>query len=215
MEQKLDVPPTPTKPVLIEIIGGGDADGLYIDSEKGGVEAELVNVFWWTTMGGREGGTMMGPSVTNLRKVITGETRDPMVFARQTNYFTIIDRLEEPNQILLRLHYTAGRHEWPKKDDGTTPPLGWVNTALRKFLHASYEKLKPNGNTVFWISRDLQTGCACTIEKFVIEQGYRGGTLDEKCQKIVETLSRSEKFDATYAVEDDVVVFRPVTKANS
>lgn len=205
----IQFPKLPDKVVTVEIIGGGDADGLYLDTQTSPLVIQQVQSMYVLTQGGTIGCTMVGISVTNYQRLVHGEKLGPHQFGGQPHYYTIVDRLEDDNQLLLRAHYTAGRTESATKDDGSTPSLGWANTALRKFMHAQYEKLDANTNFAFWIAQDIREGAATAVERFVIEHGCNGASLDEKCKSIINKMPERYKVQAEYSIHDDLVIFRP------
>jgi hypothetical protein len=197
-----------TKPVIVEVLGGGDSDGLFVDSRsKERAVAEQALNFYRMTAGGELGRSMVGMSAGNVLRLLRGERFSPEKMGGQPHFYTVVERIEEPNEMLLRLHYTAGRTKPVAQDDGSKP--GWVNTAIRRFVTAGYPDININHIIEFWIGQDLRNKAATTIEKLLFEENYRSGPLDERCKTLVCDVEGREKVKADYSIAEDVIHFTP------
>jgi hypothetical protein len=213
MAKKFMPPPKSTKPLCIEILGGGEEDGLHLDTRtQDPVVLQQVQTIYRLTGGGEVGHTMTGMSIANLGRLLNGEHLTPYQFGGQPHYYTIVERVEDDRELLLQVQYTAGRTTPPKKDDGSLPEPGWANKAIQKFIELKLGSLDKYAIIEFWIAQEIQNGVATAIDRSAIERGYREGPLEAKCETIIANIRANRNLDATYNIDDELIYFRPAPK---
>jgi len=104
MDHHKDLPPSPQgKKVLIEFVGGPrDSEFIAHDSPHpwDRVHAQFI---WAATSGGVVGRRTIGGSPFGIEMI-----REMGPDARpQAHYYDVMERLEEPNEILIRLKYVG------------------------------------------------------------------------------------------------------------
>ncbi len=199
---------TPPKHVMVEILGGGDCDGLYLDTYSGDpVIAEQALTMYRMSEGGVVGRSHMGIAVGNILKTMRGEEVDRSQPYGQIHFYTLVEKVDEPNTLLLRFHYTAG---CAFDHDGTKP--GWLNKAIRRFVEANYPDININRIIEFWIGMELRSRNATALERSLIEESYKTGPLEDRCKVIVARLAEKEKIEVEFLIDDELIYFRKLRK---
>jgi hypothetical protein len=208
---KFEFPPVPTKPVVVDVIGGGDSDGLHFDTSSPDPGISQPATVVYTLTAGEMGRSMYGVSLHNNMRMARGEQVLPEDRSRQGSYYTVVKREDKDEVLRLIVQFTAGRNTWLKDEDGLKP--GWVNTAIRRFIEAKFEGVQLDRMIMFWLCEDLRNSVGTAVEKSLIESTFGDGPLEAKCEKISQRVSkRLEKFDVIFVIGEEVIFFRPKPK---
>jgi hypothetical protein len=199
----------PTKRVVIEFVGGGDADGIVLDSALGNSASDQQSlIIYQMSLGGKPGYSCAGASAGNIRRMLKGENLDMSKMGGQSHYSTVVERQETDDALYLKVQYTAGLGTFAKGDDPTLLVPNWVNTAIWRFIDKKFPQIDLNEIISFWIGRDVQSDRCCTVERKAIEEHYEGGTIEAKCDAIADAIQARDKVATDFDIADDVIRFR-------
>jgi hypothetical protein len=202
------------KNVSIEIIGGGESDGLYLDGQdQDQATAELILTLYRLTEGGKIGSAIAGASIGELMgRLADGGKSSKLAKGGQPHFYQVIAREEDGNNLLLRFCHIAGRTEFEPDYDGTLPEPDWVNKALHKFVSLNIIELSKNRLMEYWIAQEILQKYAMAIDRSIIENHYRQGPLREKCEAVITNIRTDLKADADYKIAGELIYFMPRPK---
>lgn len=102
------------KRVIVEVIGG-DADGLYLDSEdQDSALAEEAKSVYRMTEGGTVGRATAGLSMGRLIRLRSGDRSAAENHGGHAHYYCVSERIEEDSEILIRLQHSLTHPHKPK-----------------------------------------------------------------------------------------------------
>jgi hypothetical protein len=98
----------PTKRINVEV-KGGDADGLFLATDDpDSAIADTALMVYQLTEGGTKGRAFAGMSIANNLRLRKGESLAPFQRGMQAHYYTVIEQIDEPNEMLIQLQHRGG-----------------------------------------------------------------------------------------------------------
>jgi hypothetical protein len=111
------------KRVYVEFVNA-DVDGLQLDSDSGPATVRLLVKMIYVTTGEGEVGKSINSIPFSRILDLLDHKQIPETYTDTNHVYTIVERLEEGNEVLLRLRHSVKPPETKLTENPTTPEIG-------------------------------------------------------------------------------------------